>query len=87
MEFNQINEYSLFAFFSWSMLGASSILVTLQFQIVEYKNFDIISYLNSTRFKYAFLYFQSGQMIRKKYVYIVLRFHLIYEMKMNMKQK
>lgn len=34
-EFNQINEYSLFAFFLWDMLAISSTLVTLQFQLVK----------------------------------------------------
>lgn len=36
MEFNQIFKYSLFAFFVWNMFGASSALVTLQFELVEY---------------------------------------------------
>lgn len=37
MEFNQVFKYSLFAFFSWDMLSVSSLLVTIQFELVEYK--------------------------------------------------
>lgn len=35
-EFNQINEYSFFTFFSWNLLALSSLLVAFQFQLVEY---------------------------------------------------
>lgn len=37
MAFNHINKYSLLTFFLWNMLAVSSVLVTLQFQLVEYK--------------------------------------------------
>lgn len=46
MEFNQVFKYSLFSFFSWEMLGVSSILVTIQFELVEY-NLRIILILAS----------------------------------------
>lgn len=36
MEFNQTYEYSILAFFFWIMLALASVLVTLQFQLVEY---------------------------------------------------
>lgn len=35
-KFNQIYEYPLLAYFMWNMLALSSLLVTLQFQLVEY---------------------------------------------------
>lgn len=35
MEFNHVFEYSLFAFFAWDMLSVSSLLVTIQFELVE----------------------------------------------------
>lgn len=37
MELNQIYEYPLFVFFGWNMMVLASTLVTLQFQLVEYK--------------------------------------------------
>lgn len=37
MEFNSIFQYSLLSFFLWDMLAASSMLVTIQFELVEYK--------------------------------------------------
>lgn len=40
-EFNEMNKYSLFAFFSWNMLAMSSILITFQFQLVEYTLLNI----------------------------------------------
>lgn len=38
-DFNQMYKYSLFAYFSWNMLSLSSVLITLQFQLVEYISF------------------------------------------------
>lgn len=34
-DFNQMYQYSLFAYFLWNMLSLSSVLITLQFQLVE----------------------------------------------------
>lgn len=39
MDFNQMYKYSLLAFFSWNMLSLSSVLITFQFQLVEYIHF------------------------------------------------
>lgn len=36
LEFHRISKYTWFAFFSWNMLGLASLLVALQFQLVEY---------------------------------------------------
>lgn len=35
--FNKISKYSLFAFFLYDMLGVSSLLITIQSELVEYK--------------------------------------------------
>lgn len=44
MEFNEIDKYPLLSFITWNMLALSSVLVTLQFLLVEYKNLvDIVS--------------------------------------------
>lgn len=48
MKFNQIVKYSLFSFFSWNMLGVASMLVSIQFILVEW----IVSKLIQKKNKY-----------------------------------
>lgn len=38
--FNQMCNFTLFSFFSWNMLAISSLLVALQFLLVEYWQYD-----------------------------------------------
>lgn len=38
--FNKMNRYPLFALFFWNMLATSTLLVTIQFQLVEYSAYN-----------------------------------------------
>lgn len=45
-DFNETCEYSLFTYFSWDLFAKCNLLITLQFQLVEYKH---ISSSNTNR--------------------------------------
>lgn len=49
-DFNEINQYLLFTFFSWSMLLVSNLLMTLEFQLVEYTlNMKIVHWISFSK--------------------------------------
>lgn len=45
-KFNRVYEYPLFIIFAWELLGMSSLLVSVQFQLVEYTHFTIFDTSN-----------------------------------------
>lgn len=54
-KFNQINEYSFYVCFLWSVLAVSSLLVTLQFLSVECKSTFANLLINNNHFSCLFL--------------------------------
>lgn len=60
------SKYSICAYFSWYMLTISSLVMTLQFQLVEYYELRWLDFWISCfcKFKNSYFSFQSGTMIR-----------------------
>lgn len=61
-QFNEIHRFSIFSFFVWGIFGICNILLTLQFQLVEY------FYLSKSRFiryRKIFLFFDRPMIIQR----------------------